>query len=136
MRRGFYFEIQLEKIIEHLNENNVHAHKNHPRRTTGGVYVEGEPFDYEVFTRRGVHVFDAKESKTDEWSLSNAKAGQIKHLQNCKIIGGAEAYFLVLFEYEHVRRFDVEFVIKSITDGKKSLTKEEGAPWDWTELLA
>ena len=133
MRRGAYLEKELQRILCFLNENGVHAHKNHCDRTVDGVYLEGEPYDYEVFANP-VHVFDAKEAQGDRWPLSNAKPMQVKHLLNCAA-HGAEAYFLVLFGGCDLRRFDVEFVNVAIAAGRKTLDKFEGKSWDWRIFL-
>lgn len=131
-RRGHNLEIQIGRLFSFLNERGVHAHKNHARRTVDGLYLEGEPFDYEIFVSPP-HVFDAKECQGNCWSLSNAKPTQIKHLLNCRN-HGAEAYFLVLFGGKDLRRFDAEFVRDAIANGRKSLEKFEGKEWDWREF--
>ncbi|MDR1874572.1 MAG: Holliday junction resolvase RecU [Synergistaceae bacterium] len=133
MRKGHIFENELAKIIDHLNKTGIHAHKNHARRTVDGTYIEGEPFDYEVFAHGRLHCFDAKECHASRWNLSNAKLSQIKHLLNCKR-HGADAFFLVLFTPGRVKKFDVELVRNALADGKRSLMPEEGDDWDWTEL--
>lgn len=129
MRRGYFLEGQLTKVLDHLNSIGIHAHKNHPKRTADGTYIEGEPFDYEVFCSPP-HVFDAKEAKGTRWSLSNAKPSQIKHLLNCHN-HGAEAYFLVLFQGFILRRFDVTDVVDALANGKGSLGISDGRAWDW-----
>jgi penicillin-binding protein-related factor A (putative recombinase) len=98
-----------------------------------GIYLEGEPFDYEVFCSPP-HVFDAKESKTDRWSLGNAKPHQVKALLDCRN-SGAEAYFLVLFP-SGLRRFDAEQVRAAMAEGKKTLRAEEGEVWEWEQFLS
>ena len=133
MQRGHFLESELDRVIEYLNSIGVHGHKNHARRTVDGTYLEGEPFDYEVLVDGVLHCFDAKESKTDKWALSNAKPLQVKHLQNCKK-HGAEAYFLVYFASRRkLKRFDVDVVIEEMKN-KSYLTPDKGGDWDWTEL--
>ena len=131
MRRGFEFEIQLARLATYLNANGVHMHKNHARRTNEGVYIEGEPFDYEILCDGELHCFDAKECESKRWSLKNAKPQQINNLLICER-NGAEAYFLVLFKPDKIRRFDATTVSDALQRGKKSLGPEEGAVWDWT----
>ena len=132
-RRGFAFEIQLERLARHLNSIGVHMHKNHARRTAEGVYIEGEPFDYEVISHGKVHCFDAKECEGKRWNLKNAKLSQLNNLLICAK-NGAEAYFLVLFKPDKIIRFDAAKVCEALQNGQKSLGPEEGATWDWTEL--
>jgi len=135
MRRGFYLENELNRVMTWLNSAGIHAHKNHPRRTESGVWIEGEPFDYEVFSDGTLYCFDAKECAGSRWSLSNAKLGQLNNLMMCAR-HGAEAFFLVLFtEVRKLKRYDAEQVRAALADGKKSLTMEEGADWDWRTLL-
>ena len=133
MRRGFEFEIQLERLAIYLNANGVHMHKNHARRTTEGVYIEGEPFDYEIICDGAVHCFDAKECEEKRWNLKNAKPRQLNNLLICAK-NGAEAYFLVLFKPDKVVRFDAEVVRSALEKGVKSLRPEAGVSWDWKKF--
>ena len=132
-RRGHVLENELEKVMKHLNSIGIHAHKNHARRTLDGTFIEGEPFDYEVFSCGRLFCFDAKECHAARWSLDNAKPAQVKHLLNVKRHGG-DAFFLVCFSPDKIRKFDVDVVLAALVDGGKSLAPEEGEEWDWTEL--
>ena len=135
MRRGHEFENELNRVSKYLNANGIHMHKNHARRTEQGIYLEGEPFDYEVISGGVIHCFDAKECSGTRWNLSNAKLSQLNNLLVCQK-NGAQAYFLVWYRNENaVIRFDVDLVRQKLADGQKSLTKEEGKQWQWTELL-
>ena len=135
MRRGHEFETELNRVSKYLNANGIHMHKNHARRTEQGIYLEGEPFDYEVISGGVIHCFDAKECSGTRWNLSNAKLSQLNNLLVCQK-NGAQAYFLVWYRNENaVIRFDVDLVRQKLADGQKSLTKEEGKQWQWTELL-
>jgi penicillin-binding protein-related factor A (putative recombinase) len=132
-QRGRFLEAQIESLLNYLNSNGIHAHKNYAHRTIEGVFLSGEPFDYEIFTNP-VHVFDAKETQQITWNLQNAKPHQIKHLLDCKN-HGAEAYFLVLFQNQDFRRFDVDVVRQALIDGRKSLGKDEGTTWNYQQFL-
>ncbi|GEM_PF-1935204 len=135
MRRGHEFEAELNRVSKYLNANGIHMHKNHARRTEQGIYLEGEPFDYEVISGGTIHCFDAKECSGDRWSLSNAKLSQLNNLLVCQK-NGAQAYFLVWYrKINAVIRFDAELVRQKLADGVKSLKAEEGKKWEWTELL-
>ena len=135
MRRGHEFEAELNRVSKYLNANGIHMHKNHAHRTEQGIYLEGEPFDYEVISGGVIHCFDAKECAGKRWNLSNAKLSQLNNLLVCRK-NGAQAYFLVWYRNENaVIRFDAELVRQKLADGQKSLTKEEGKEWQWTELL-
>lgn len=135
MRRGQYLETELNRVLKYLNSIGIHAHKNHPKRTDDGKYLEGEPFDYEVISHGRVYTFDAKECQRKKWNLQNAKPKQIKHLLNCKH-QGADSFFLVyFFPANKLIKFDVELVRQRIADGIKSLSPGEGVKWDWRTLL-
>ena len=134
MRRGYVLEDNLNKVAEYLESQGIHMHKNHAQRTQQGIYVKGEPFDYEVFSHGKVHCFDAKECQTGRWNLSNAKPQQVNALKMCKN-NGTESYFLVWFvKTNEFIRFDVDVVISALSSGKSSLTPKEGVKWQWTEL--
>ena len=113
MRRGFEFEAELSRLSKYLNANGIHMHKNHVRRTEQGVYLEGEPFDYEVLRGGILHCF----------------------LLVCQR-NGAQAYFLVWYrDINAIIRYDAELIKQKLADGVKSVTPEEGIKWEWTELL-
>ena len=134
MRRGFEFENELNRVAKYLASVGIHMHKNHAHRTESGIYIEGEPFDYEVFSHGTVHCFDAKECSAKSWSLQNAKLSQINNLCMCQK-NGAEAYFLVWFKkFNKVIRFDATIVKAALERGRKSLDPDEGEIWEWTEL--
>ena len=134
MRRGYEFEAELGRVSQYLNSKGIHMHKNYPKRTVQGLYLEGEPFDYEVMKGGEVHCFDAKECAGVRWNLSNAKMSQLNNLLICAK-NGARAYFLVWYRaMNKIVRYDAEQVKQALQAGKKSLTPEEGQAWDWTEL--
>lgn len=109
-----------------------HAHKNQPERTYSGKFIKGEPFDYEIFTDRFKWCFDAKECKSDSWSLTNAKITQVNALKQCKN-AGLDAFFLVYFyPVKKLIRFDVDLIIET---EKKSLTPEDGIEVNVNELF-
>ena len=134
MRRGFEFENELNRLSKYLNAKGIHMHTNQPDRTESGLYLEGEPFDYEVVSGGKLHCFDAKECAGNRWSLSNAKLNQLNNLLVCQK-NGAQAYFLVWFRnVNKIIRFDADYVKQALIEGKKSLLPEEGQQWQWTEL--
>ena len=132
--RGKHLEREIDRLISWLDEQGIHGHKNHVKRTEGGVYLEGEPFDYEVFCNGKFAAFDAKECHERRWNLANAKLSQIRHLLNLRK-HGADAFFLVYFaQSKRLVKFDVELVRKAIASGAKSLTADEGSDWRWDSL--
>lgn len=134
-RRGFKFEIELNRIVDILNRNGLHAHKNHAERTIDGRFVRGEPFDYEVLNHGQLFCFDAKECAAKRWNLGNAKLNQIGALLACQR-NGAEAFFLVHFTNEGViKKFPVEQVWEARRDGRASLRMDEGSDFNWQEIF-
>ena len=135
MRRGYEFEAELSRLSKYLNGKGIHMHKNNALRTQQGVYLEGEPFDYEIIVDGIVHCFDAKECVGSRWNLSNAKLSQLRNLLVCQK-NGAQAYFLVWYRNENdIIRYDAEIIRQKLADGVKSVTPKEGEKWEWTELL-
>ena len=50
MKKGSYLEREIDRVLKFLDTRGIHGHKNHPKRLNDGTYIEGEPFDYEVFS--------------------------------------------------------------------------------------
>lgn len=129
MRRGAHLEQQIDKLLKYLDAQGIHGHKNHAKRTQDGAYVEGEPFDYEVFSPSKVWTFDAKECEAEAWPLSKAKLAQVNNLLKT---GG---FFLVYFVRSgKLIRFDAS-VIKSKLGLQGSITPCEGVEFDWRLFL-
>ena len=135
MRRGHILEQRIDEVITHLNSVGIHAHKNHVRRMVTGIYLEGESFDYEVFSHGKLTCFDAKECNAKRWNLKNAKRTQVMNLLNCQK-HGADAFFLVYFVPENkLVRIDVDIVHIAIFSGIKSLVSSDGVIWNWEDLI-
>lgn len=134
MRKGQYLESQINKVIKYVNEIGGHAHKNNPSRTVDGIYLSGEPFDYEIFLKNYKACFDAKEVKGDVWHLKDKDVKQAENLKHCKNIG-LNAYFLILFNQKELLEVDVDDVIEELKKGKKSIHKEKGTKSKLNEIL-
>ena len=134
MKKGSHLENEMDRVLKFLDMRGIHGHKNHPKRTNDGTYIEGEPFDYEVFSPSGMWCFDTKECEADAWPLSKAKLSQVNSLMQCAR-AGCEAFFLVWFvKSRRLIRFDAVLVADSL--GKKgSLTPDEGVAFDWQVFL-
>lgn len=134
MQKGHDFERQVEKVCAYVEKIGGHAHKNHPARDVSGTYIEGEPFDYEIFIP-GYHcVFDAKKSISDVWPMKKKDIKQTNNLYKCKK-AGLEAYFLICFGNKEVKQIDVEKVVDILKSGKKSVPKQLGRDWELLEKL-
>lgn len=136
-QRGTYLESEIQRVVDYLNGAGYHAHKNHAQRTLDGTFIQGEPYDYEIFANGKLTCFDAKECKGKRWNFRNAKPAQIKNLSNCKK-QGAEAFFLVYFSppVNRLVKYDVDKLISAMAAGVKSFTADEGVTWDWKEAIS
>ena len=153
-RKGSSLEKWLDEICVQLNSMGCHAHKNNPRRTFDGYYLEGEPFDYEFFVNGQIHLFDAKENMSgiDKWQIlqSDSAVGEkinarIKreaiNLINCAKCVGVQSYFLVYFGneksevYNKLIRFDAPIIYAAMMNKEKYIHYSEGKIWDLREIL-
>ena len=134
MQRGRSFEKQIEKVIEYIEKLGFHGHKNYAKRTSEGLYLEGECFDYEIFLPNRHDCFDAKESKTDTWHIVQKDIKQCNELKKCKN-AGCNAYFLICFENKDVRMVDVDIVIEYLKQNKKNIKKQGLPKWDLIEYI-
>ena len=129
MQKGRNFERQIEKIIEYIEKLGFHGHKNYAKRLEDGTYVKGESFDYEIFLPNRHDCFDAKECEKDMWRIKPKDIKQCNELKKCKN-AKCNAYFLICFENEDVRQLDVDIVIESLRQNKKSIKKYGLPKWD------
>lgn len=134
MKKGSHLENEMDRVLKFLDMRGIHGHKNHPKRTNDGTYIEGEPFDYEVFSPSGMWCFDTKECEADAWPLSKAKLSQVNNLLKCAQ-AGAQAFFLVWFvRQRRLIRFDAEMVAGRL-GSKGALSPNEGIDFDWQVFL-
>lgn len=130
MRKGNKFEAQIDKVIEYVLSQGYEAHKNYCNRTIDGHYIEGEPFDFEIFIKGLWLCFDAKECNSKKWQLSNAKTKQVYHLLRCKK-AGIDAFFYVWFVKDNkLVKYDVDYINKLIINNQKSVAPDDGVPYD------
>lgn len=151
-RKGAALEKWLDDICTQLNSMGCHAHKNHPRRSYDGFYLEGEPFDYEFFINGQIHCFDAKEnmSGVNEWQILHTGAIGEKinartmreaiNLMNCAK-GGAQSYFLVFFGNEKsdvfnkLIRFEASIIYAAMMNKETHIHYSEGQIWDLAKII-
>ena len=128
-RKGSHLEKEMDRVLKYLDARGIHGHKNHPKRLNDGTYIEGEPFDYEVFSPSRVWTFDTKECEAETWPLSKAKLSQVNNLVKT---GG---FFLVWFVHSRkLIRFDAELVASKL-GVQGSLSPDEGVDFDWQVFL-
>ena len=127
--RGKQLEKQIDHLIKWIDSIGYHGHKNHPKRLNDGKYIEGEPFDFEIFTPSYKCCFDTKECKSNRWSLENAKPHQVDYLKKCTNCG-LDAFFLVyFFNYKRLVKFDVDLIIECLSNDVSSLGVDDGKEW-------
>ena len=135
MRKGYKLEAQIQKVLDYVNSIGYHAHKNNPRRTVDGVYLEGEPFDYEIMTPMFIDCFDAKEVKGEVWAMHKKDIMQAEHLKHAKN-AGIRAYFLIQFGAgTYPLMIDIDSVIDLLKRNIKSIPMTLGKRWDVVEVL-
>ncbi len=128
-RKGSHLEKEMDRVLKYLDARGIHGHKNHPKRLNDGTYIEGEPFDYEVFSPSRVWTFDTKECEAEAWPLSKAKLSQVNNLVKT---GG---FFLVWFvRARKLIRFDAALVASKL-GVQGSLSPDEGVVFDWLVFL-
>ena len=120
---GKQFENQIEKVLQIKTSKKGHYHKNNALRLHSGQYIDGEPFDFEVFLPDYYAVFDAKTLKGDRWQIREKDIKQAYNLLRCKEVG-LRAYFLINFNGD-VREIDINQVIQTLESGIKHIKKEE-----------
>ena len=150
-RNGQAFEAYLNYVCNWLNVFGYHAHKNHSKWDNDrNLFVDGEPFDYEIFWGARVQCFDAKEHLSVEypdcWQIRYTGARgkkilktlwlEICHLSRLQKNSIVDAYFLV---YMHgigkIIKFNVETVRESLLSGEKILSASQGSEWTIYDLI-
>ena len=135
MQKGKELETQINKLINYINANGYHAHKNNPCRTQSGKYIAGEPFDFEIFTDTYHCVFDAKECHDTVWRLKPKDIKQAENLKHCKN-AGIDAFFLIyFFPLRKLLKIDVDKVIEILKSGVKSVPSKYGEQWEFISHL-
>ena len=134
MRKGGNLEREIDKVLKFLDSQGIHGHKNHAKRAPDGTFIQGEPFDYEVFSPSKTYCFDAKECQSKAWPLSAAKLSQVNNMLKCSK-AGCESFFLVYFTSIHkLIRFDIKTVQEKLGQ-RGSMSPEEGVEFDWQVFL-
>lgn len=130
MQKGRELEKQVDRLIGYIRAMGYHGHKNHPRRRGDGTYLEGEPFDYEMFLPGYTACFDAKETHGVSWQIGEKDLRQANCLKQCRN-AGADAFFLIYFHRRgELLRADVDQVIQILSEGRRSVRPEECERWE------
>ncbi|MDY3030737.1 MAG: hypothetical protein SOS24_03110 [Clostridia bacterium] len=135
MRKGYVFENEIKRLMSVAEACGMHWHKNNPNRTVNGIYVAGEPYDYEIFLPEGVEVFDAKEVSGRAWHLKDKDVRQCSELCKCAEAANVKAYFVLLFGGSDVRAVSAAHVKEVLTSGSRTVGKDECTEWDLPKRL-
>ena len=126
------FEKQIEKVIDYIEKLGFHGHKNYAKRTSEGLYLEGECFDYEIFLPNRHDCFDAKECNTDTFPLANIHEHQVEFMRCFEKQDGVA---FILISYTHRNEYYyltfkklTEFWDRAAEGGRKSFRYEELEP--------
>lgn len=140
MLRGHSLETQINSLCKNINALGFHAHKNNPERLSGGEYIQGEPYDYELFFlydggKPYYACFDAKECNELTWHMKPKDIKQAENLKHCKN-AYIDAFFLVYFvPLKVLLKIDVDDVINVLKTGSKSIPSTLGNKWEINKLL-
>lgn len=134
MEKGKGFESQVNKVCDYINKTKGFAHKLCPERTINGIFKRGEPFDYIILLDKYKCVFDAKECKSDTWRIYEKDIKQCNELKKCKNVG-LDAYFLICYENRDVKQIDVDIVIETLKNNKKSIKNKDFPDWKLLEII-
>lgn len=129
-----YLESQIDKIIDKVNAMGYHGHKNNPNRTIDGIFLSGEPYDYDLFLPNYKACFDAKMCDAEKWHMQKKDIKQSNYLKKCKN-SGMDSFFLVYFtKKKKLVMFDVDIVIEKLKT-TKSIEIEVGCEWPIMHIL-
>lgn len=129
-----YLESQIDKLFEKIDKMGYHGHKNNADRNFDGIYLHGEPYDYDLFLP-GYHAcFDAKMSKTDKYQIKDKDIKQINNLAKCKK-AGMDSFFLIYFSSRRkLLKYDVDLLIE-ILQIRKNIDVKEGVKWEIEKII-
>lgn len=119
-------ERKLNDTIRFLKDQGLgYGFKNNPNRNHKGIYLEGENFDYCVFTHQFQHFFDCKETITDRIDFTSKEIKQINNLYCLSFLNKQfDCYFLVYYKNRAiVKKYPIDF-LANLT--KKSINYKEG----------
>jgi penicillin-binding protein-related factor A (putative recombinase) len=114
-----YLENQIDKLITWIIENNLgFGWKNHPLRNHQGVYIDGEPFDYTIMTKKGFFCFDTKETKKNTWSILDKDIKQACNLHKCSKFGAASFFLIYFITSKKLLKIDIDKFLAIISERK------------------
>lgn len=124
--RGRSLEYAVKKLFESYESRGIFCQQNFPETLGDGTRIHNHGFDFQILYKGTFYAFDAKESNSPNWSLSNAKLHQLKALSDVERNGGI-AFFMVYFKNEkELRKMTPQLITNAIQQGRKSLKMTDG----------
>ena len=130
-----YLENQINKLITYINENDLgFGWENFCKRNFNGEYIQPEPFDFCIFTKKGQMVFDAKETDKEKWVILPKDKKQALNLFKCSKVG-IEAFFLIYFiTTSELMKIDINHFFDIMTT-RKYIMQSDCVKFDYKELI-
>lgn len=130
-----YLENEVNKLLNYINSNNYGlGFKLHPNRNYDGIYIQGELFDYILFTKKQIYAFDAKQTISNKWRLQKKDKKQLSNLLKIKPFN-VKSFFLIYFITQNkLMKIEAEKVLFLIPD-RKYITESDCKIFDWKELI-
>lgn len=130
-----YLEYQIDKLIEKIDKMGFHAHKNNASRNFDGKYIQGEPYDYDMFLPGYCACFDAKMCQKSSYNIKDKDIKQINNLAKCKK-AGMDSFFIIYFSSaKKLLKYDVDILVEILESGKKSINMDKGIKWDIDNII-
>lgn len=130
-----YLESQINKLVSQINDKKLgFGWKNHPNRTHDATYLQGEPFDYCILTKKVKICFDAKETDKAVWNIAKKDIVQAKNLYLASL-SGVECFFLIYFiTQKKLVRIKIDKFLEILAE-RKHIKITDCQSWDYRRLL-
>lgn len=133
-QKGRRLEKEVDKLLDYIALMGYHGHKNHPLRTSDGKWIQGEPYDYDIFLPGYHAAFDTKECATRSWHMLPKDIRQTDTLLRCQK-AGLDAFFLILFEGKVLRKVPAKMAADILESGHKTVHMEDCEVWSIDRIL-
>ena len=133
-QKGRRLDKEVDKLLDYITLMGYHGHKNHPLRTSDGQWLQGEPYDYDLFLPGYHAAFDTKECATRSWHMQPKDIRQADTLLRCQK-AGLDAFFLILFEGKVLRKVPAKLASDTLEAGHKTIHMEDCEVWSIERIL-
>ena len=124
--RGRSLEYAIKQLFKSYESRGIFCQQNFPETLGDGTRIHNHGFDFQILYNGKFYAFDAKESNSPNWSLSNAKLHQLKALGDVERNNGI-SFFLVYYKNERkLVKISPTVIQNAITEGRKSLKSSDG----------